>query len=181
VAKRLVRSPLAEARRLSFGRAHQVVNGGDKPRACRCVPLPPVATLAAAWAPPAMTPWLRTKANIKPPSRASAPPPPPIAVPVPGRPTPSRLRLAVRCGERQAHAECHCPARGIPDYLTAINHSLQPLCTWWSDCWGQFALTGEYCRHRSDTQAWAPERSRLTRERDARRLRSGCILPGIIM
>src|SRR5262245_32971210 len=70
-------------------------------------PLPPVATLAAAWAPPTMTPGFRTKANIKPPSRASSPPTP---IAVPGGPTAPRLRFAFRCVQRQAHAERNCQA-----------------------------------------------------------------------
>src|SRR5262245_24636350 len=114
-------------------------------------PSPPVATLATAWGPPAMTPRFRAPAKIESKSRASSPPPPiavsrPIAVS--GR---SPLRFALRCGQRQADAERHCPTRRISDYLSAINHSLRPLCN------GErlpraTALTDEYCWHRSYTQ-----------------------------
>src|SRR5690349_5537854 len=125
--------------------------------------------LAAAWAPPTMAPWFRTPANIKPPSRASSPPTPiaisgPIAVS--GR---SPLRFAFRCGKRQAHAESYCPTGRIPDYLTAIDHSLQPLCMA-SGCWGArcderiFLALLEL--QRWNTQAWCHEHSRITREHD---------------
>jgi len=64
--------------------------------------LPPAAH-AALWAPPAMTP--RTPA----PSPASSP----MRATVRGRSPPRRLCVALRCGQCQAHAQRHSPARSI--------------------------------------------------------------------
>src|SRR5262245_56344310 len=127
--------------------------------------LPPAAH-PALWSPPAMTPGTPA------PSPTSAPmwiTPMWTAV---RRRSPPRLRFALRRGQRQAHAESRCPARGIPDQVTAINHSLQPLCIWLAVVWAT-ALADQYLLARSATTPLlgaGPQCSRRTplgRGRDA--------------